>query len=101
MGVEQDVADHWMAVRKNKKAANTQRALTTITNEAAKVGLSPSQAITYAADNGWSGFKSEWYSNAIQQKSPKAATSSVDDFLNYGEEDFFNQQGDYIDGECS
>ncbi len=102
LGVDQDVADHWMTVRKNKKAANTQRALTLLTNQAAKVGLSPVQAITFAADKGWASFEADWYNNANQQKAPKAAASSnVDDFLNYGEEDYFNQQGDFIDGECS
>ena len=102
LGVTQDVADHWMTVRKNKKAANTQRALTLLANQAAKVGLSLAQAITFAADKGWASFEADWYSNANQQKAPKAAASSnVDDFLNYGEEDYFNQQGDFIDGECS
>ncbi len=52
----------------------------------------------------WKSSASGWISrqsNFVQPNKPNQASSNVDDFLNYGEEDYFNQQGDFIDGECS
>lgn len=67
LGVSEEVAAHWMTIRKNKKAANTQLALDNIQREADKAGLTIVQAINYSANEGWSGFKAEW----VKQETPQ------------------------------
>jgi len=63
LGVDKDVLDDWLIVRKSKKSSNTQTAFTAIFNEVTKSGLSFADAIKFSAENGWSGFKIDWVNN--------------------------------------
>ena len=62
-GIDLQVAQDWLVVRKTKKAPLTQTALKLIENEAAKANLSVAQAIQFSCESGWVGFKAEWYEN--------------------------------------
>jgi len=75
LGVTADLASDWMAVRKTKRATNTETAFKSIEKEILKSGLSPSECIRIAIENSWSGFKNEWlrnqktFNNGNQQQS--------------------------------
>lgn len=50
----------WLAVRKVKKAANTEIAAEDLAREAVKAGLSVPDAVHEAATRNWAGFKASW-----------------------------------------
>lgn len=64
LGVDKDVLEDWLTVRKKKKASNTKTALTKILNQIAKTDLSVHQAIEYSCANDWKGFEAQWYFNS-------------------------------------
>lgn len=59
-GVDAQIAVDWLAVRKAKKASNTETAMKAIKREAEKAGLSLAQAVMIACERDWKGFKAEW-----------------------------------------
>lgn len=61
IGVDENVANDWMDVRKTKKATNTATAFKKIQKEIEKSGASANECITLAVERSWSGFKAEWY----------------------------------------
>lgn len=63
-GVEQQIWDDFVAVRKSKRAALTATALAGIEREAHKAGLTLDAALAVCCENGWAGFKAEWYANS-------------------------------------
>jgi len=67
IGVIESVASDWMAVRKTKKASNTETAFNAILTEIKKTNLSPNDCITEAVARSWQGFKSQWIINQQQQ----------------------------------
>ena len=68
LGVTPQTAKDWMAVRKEKRAANTETAFRRIQQEISKTGLTAEECIRMSAEHSWSGFKAEW-----MQKQTKAA----------------------------
>ena len=63
-GIEQQIWDDFVAVRKSKRAALTATALAGIEREAHKAGLTLDAALAVCCENGWAGFKAEWYANS-------------------------------------
>ena len=63
LGVDNQILDDWLTVRKKKKASNTKTALKGLITEITKTGLMVNDAIEYAASKSWSGFKAQWYFN--------------------------------------
>jgi hypothetical protein len=63
LGVEPQVLDDWLTVRKKKRASNTKTAFNLLMSEIKKSGLMVNDAIEYAASKSWSGFKAEWWFN--------------------------------------
>ena len=61
LGVDKDVLDDWLIVRKSKKASNTKTALKGLITEITKSGLMVCDAVEYATKKSWSGFKADWY----------------------------------------
>ena len=61
IGVEEQVAKDWIAVRKTKKATNTETAFKKIVNQIKLCNASPNDCITLAVERSWSGFQAEWY----------------------------------------
>ena len=60
MGVDEQHAKDWLAVRKTKRAPLTPTALAGVQREADKAGITLAQAIERAANNNWAGFKASW-----------------------------------------
>lgn len=63
LGVENQLADDWIKVRKLKKAANTKTAFDALVKEFDKSGLKPNECVKMAVENSWSGFKALWLKN--------------------------------------
>ena len=61
--VDPGVAADWLAVRKAKRAPLTETAMAGIEREAHAAGLAVSDAIRVCAEQGWQGFKADWYAN--------------------------------------
>ena len=57
LGVDQQVAEDWLAVRKAKL---TQTALDGVVREAGRAGIAVSEAVRICAERGWRGFKADW-----------------------------------------
>ena len=66
-GIESNLIDDWVSVRKTKKATNTKTAFETIESELLKceneLKVDRNTAIKYAIEKSWSGFKSDWIKN--------------------------------------
>lgn len=60
IGVEPNIADDWIKVRKTKRATNTETAFEQIRKEIDKSGLTPNECIKLAAAKSWQGFNAEW-----------------------------------------
>lgn len=60
LGIEKDIINDWLIVRKGKKASNTQTAFNLIKSELSKTTLPANECIKIAVQNSWSGFKADW-----------------------------------------
>jgi hydroxylamine reductase (hybrid-cluster protein) len=60
MGVPEQIAKDWLAIRKQKRAPLTETALDAVRRESEIAGLSLADAIRVSAERGWQGFKAEW-----------------------------------------
>lgn len=63
LGVNENVAESFMVVRKNKKATNTEIAFNAIKKQIEKSGISANECITICVENSWKGFNAEWINN--------------------------------------
>jgi DNA-binding transcriptional regulator YhcF (GntR family) len=60
LGVDENHAKDWLAVRKAKKATMTETALDGVTREASLAGITLGEAVKISAENSWQGFKASW-----------------------------------------
>jgi hypothetical protein len=60
LGVQQQVAEDWLTLRKTKKAATTETAIRIVVSEASKAGVTVEGALTTCCLRGWQGFEAEW-----------------------------------------
>lgn len=67
LGVEEEIANDFMAIRQKKKAVNSARALKVLQTEADKAELTFAEAIDFATKMNWRGFFAEWYFNEINK----------------------------------
>ena len=74
-GVDEQIAQDWLVVRKAKKSPLTITALKTVIREAQKAGITLSAAIECSAESGWVGFKAEWYENRVLSSLQNAKNS--------------------------
>jgi len=68
LGIDKQVVDDWLIVRKNKKASNTKTAFNKIKNEIDKSNLSANEAAIFAVEKSWAGFDTSWLSGEQNQK---------------------------------
>lgn len=61
IGVDEIVANDWIAVRKTKKATQTKTAFEMIKHQIELSGASANECISLAVERSWAGFKAEWY----------------------------------------
>lgn len=85
-GVDIDVAEGWLQVRKEKRAVNTRIAWEAIEKELGKASGSPTDCIRLAVEHSWAGFRADWYERAIASKQGAAAKgdSSFDKIIAQG-----------------
>ena len=81
IGVSEQVAAEYMAVRKTKRATNTKTAFDDIETQIKTSGKPAQDCIAFAVKRSWAGFESSWMDNATtplnntQQKQPSMAES--------------------------
>ena len=87
IGVSEGTARDWMAVRKNKKATNTETAFKSIEREILKSGRPAEECIRIAVENSWSGFKAEWLLNLQRGNTrPSGKVSILENNMQVAEE---------------
>ena len=99
-GVEPEVADAWLQVRKAKEAVNTEIAWKAIEKEIAKTANTANECIRYAVEHSWCGFKAEWCETATARTSTHGPGRSprrnnTEDLLALGAEMFGPQPTPY------
>lgn len=72
LGVNEQHAKDWLAIRKAKRAPLTLTALEGIQAEATKARLPLPEAIKIACESGWQGFKAEWLKPNQRGQAPRA-----------------------------
>lgn len=71
--IPESILADYLEVRKAKRAGKlTETAFKQIEKEAAKAGITPTQAIEACCARGWTGFKSEWYLQGNPSNKPDA-----------------------------
>jgi hypothetical protein len=71
LGVSEQIATDWMAVRKAKKASNTPTAFSGLLKQIQLSGLPPNECIRMAAERSWTGFNAEWVKDKQTPQQPK------------------------------
>jgi hypothetical protein len=66
LGVEKQVAQDWLAIRKANRKPLTQTGLTPIQRNAAKAGLTLAAAVKISCERGWGGFNPEWLGDEVK-----------------------------------
>ena len=74
-GIDKQVLEDFLAVRKAKRLPLTHTAIDGLEREARKASLEVKDAIRFCAEKGWGGFNANWYigptSSASNQKAPE------------------------------
>lgn len=60
LGVDEQVAKDWLAVRKAKRAPLTDTVIKSLKEEADKAGISVAEAVAVCAKRSWQGFNASW-----------------------------------------
>jgi hypothetical protein len=68
LGVEQQLVDDWLLVRKGKKATNTETAFNSIKKQIELSNADANDCIRVSVERSWSGFKAEWYNNIKKEE---------------------------------
>lgn len=77
IGVERNIAEEWIKVRKNKKLTQTETAFRKTKAEIDKSGRNANDCITLCVERSWGGFKAEWIEREIPaQTQTTTATQS-------------------------
>jgi uncharacterized protein YdaU (DUF1376 family) len=63
LGVNSQVLDDFLRVRRNKKATNTETAFNKIRNQIEISGLTANECIKRAVERDWKGFEAKWIQN--------------------------------------
>lgn len=75
LGVDSGVASDWLAHRKAKRAKPTLTAINGIVSEAAKAGISLSDALSISCQRGWTGFEASW----VARDQPRQPVATIHD----------------------
>lgn len=81
LGVSEQVASDFIALRKSKKAQLTETAINGIKREADKAGWSMDSAISRCCERGWQAFKADW----VKDDKPETPKDSGDVTLPNGQ----------------
>lgn len=73
LGVEKQIIEDWLIVRKNKKASNTQTAFNKLIEKIKTSGLTANECIKISVEKSWAGFDINWTKKSNGQ-TPKPYT---------------------------
>ena len=76
-GFKKELVYDWIAVRKNKKATNTQTAFNSFIREIEKRTCDLNEILEFIVSKNWSGFKWEWYDKENNFKSNENGKSTI------------------------
>ena len=62
-GIEGQIAEDFLTIRKAKRQPLTETAMRLIASEAQKVGMTAFQAVVFSIGNGWGSFRADWIRN--------------------------------------
>lgn len=89
--VDKQVVRDFKALRKSKKAAITETAVSGIRREAAKAGMTFSDVLVMCCERGWASFKADWMNggdylkSSTDSKPPRRKMLGEGSSTNYGE----------------
>lgn len=78
-GVDLRIAQDWLRVRKVKELPLTPTAWEAVKTEAHKAGISVGEAVRFAAETSWAGFRATWYVKQLAEE--RAGGAVVQDDL--------------------
>ena len=81
-GIVGQLADDFITHRKACKAPITQTALEGFQREADKLGMPIAEAVAYAIERGWRGFKAEWYRRDLNNQPAEQMPANKPKFSN-------------------
>lgn len=84
LGADDKSIRDWLAVRKVKRAANTETVIESLIDEAAKAGISVASAVKTSAENNWQGFKADWLKPKAQAAPQKPSAHNGFEKKDYG-----------------
>jgi hypothetical protein len=80
LGIEENIADAWIKVRKTKKATNSDIALNAVKKQITLSGKTANECIIIAVENSWSGFKAEWIEDKNNGKFKKPDFEKIKEY---------------------
>lgn len=81
LGVEENLLDDFLLIRKKKKNVNSQTAFDGILREVGKTDLSLNESITICVERSWSSFKAEWVNKGKDKSKNETASQDWRDLL--------------------
>lgn len=82
LGADKNLVDEWIAVRKTKKATNTQTALKKFLHQVELSGYSLNEVLEKCVEKSWSGFEAEYLNNQNNfNNSKNGSKQQQQDFL--------------------
>ena len=79
-GIEGQIAEDFLTIRKAKRQPLTETAMRLIASEAQKVGMTAFQAVVFSIGNGWGSFRAEWLKNKTFSNAGRAVKqNSIND----------------------
>lgn len=85
LGADEKSIRDWLAVRKVKRAANTETVIENLVREAAKAQISVADAVLICATRSWQGFEAEWLKPKAQASPQRDSRHSGFEKLDYSE----------------
>ncbi len=82
-GAESVYVDTWIAIRKKKKATNSEIAFNSFMKQVGKSKLTVNQCLKIACEESWSGFKAHWLKNIQSQKYETLTAIANDDEFDF------------------
>lgn len=81
-GFDEKLVTDWLAVRKTKKATNTETAFNSFINEIESRSCNINDMLQICVTNSWSGFKFKWVDNLNNIKNAQSGQTNADIFAN-------------------
>lgn len=76
-GVPEKQAREWLRIRSARRLPLTQTAWEAVVAQAQAAGLTPTQAVTTAIEEGWAGFKASWYERLVADRKPAGRAAAA------------------------